>query len=108
MHFVYIDDSKDGTFACFSALIIPASDWQLSLNALIETRRQMHASNGIYVRKEMHATEWNSGKGRIGHFPVDRPTRAMLFNFFLSAITLLPSVQLVNAAAARAHEERSF
>ncbi|HEY2886123.1 MAG TPA: DUF3800 domain-containing protein [Rhizomicrobium sp.] len=108
MHFVYIDDSKDTHLACFSALLVPADKWRASLDWIITLRQQMKVSDGIYVRKELHATKWNSGRGRIAPYPIDKQRRVQLFDFFLAGIAMIPEVQLINAASQLASEERTF
>jgi hypothetical protein len=108
MHFVYIDDSKDWRIACFSALLIPADRWADCLDWLIGLRRDLKASDGIHIRKEIHATDWVGGKGRIGVNFVDKTRRAALFNWLLSGITMMPDAQLINPAVPLAEEDRAF
>ena len=108
MHFVYIDDSGDEAIACFSALIIPADQWRDSLNHLLDVRRQMNASDGIYLKSEMHATDWNGGKGAIARHPISKQRRAQLYDFFVSGIAMMPSAQLINAAVPKAEKDRAF
>jgi len=108
MHFVYIDDSGDDAIACFSALIIPADQWRSLLDHLLSARQQMNESDGIYMKAEMHATDWNGGKGRIARHPVPKARRAQLFDFFLSSVASLPSAQLINAAVPKAEKDRAF
>lgn len=69
MHFVYVDDSGDADVSCFSALIIPADQWRSSLEHLMGVRRIMGASDGIYIAKEIHSTDWLAGKGRVAKSP---------------------------------------
>ncbi len=108
MHFVYIDDSKDAKLACFSALLIPADRWRDSLDHLLGVRALMNKSDGIYIRKEIHATDWNGGKGRIAPDFVNKTRRAALFDFFLTGIAMMPSAQLINAAVPHHEEDRAF
>lgn len=108
MHFVYIDDSKDTAIACFSALIVPADGWRDSLDWLLETKRAMRDAYGIYMRKEIHATDWNGGKGKIAPNLIRKPVRASLFNYFLSGIARMPGARLINAAVPLAQEDRAF
>lgn len=108
MHFVYVDDSKDQKLACFSALLLPADNWRASLDRLLSVRQAMQASDGTYVRKEMHATEWNAGKGRIAPHFVSKQRRASLFDYFLAGIAMVPGAQLINAAVPVAEETRAF
>ena len=108
MHFVYIDDSGDDAMACFSAVIIPADQWRESLDHLLNIRRAMNASDGVYMKKELHSTDWLSGKGRLARQPISKPRRAALFNMFLGAIATVPSAQLINAAVPLAEKTRAF
>ena len=79
MHLVYIDDSKDNRFACFAALLIPADDWRACLDSLIAARRSMQRSDCVYLRTEIHATDWLMGKGRIGRHRISVPDRVRLY-----------------------------
>ena len=108
MHFVYIDDSGDGTIACFSALIIPADAWRASLDHLLGTRRAMRDSDGIRMKVEMHATDWNGGKGELARIPISKERRAQLYNFFLSGISMLPGAQLINVSVPLGEQLRGF
>lgn len=107
MHLVYIDDSKDGTTACFSALAIPADKWHLSLDRMIAIRRILKESDQIPTRFELHATDWLGGKGRMPE-PISRQRRAKIYDYVLAGIAMLPDIQLFNAAGPKAHEERAF
>ena len=108
MHFVYIDDSGDESMACFAALIIPADQWRESLDHLLTARQAMNESDGIYMKTEMHATDWNGGKGAIARHPVSKQRRAELFNEFLAAVAAVPGAQLINAAVPRGEKDRAF
>jgi hypothetical protein len=108
MHFVYIDDSGDGTVACFSALIVPTDQWRSSLNCLLDVRRIMNHTDKIRMKSEMHATDWLGGKGAIAPHPVSKERRARLFDYFLAGIALLPGAQLINAVVPDNEDERGF
>jgi hypothetical protein len=108
MHLVYIDDSKGSGHTCFSAVIIPAERWMEALDHLVGMRAAMHASDNIYTSKELHATEWLGGRGRIAKTPVPKGARVRLFDYVLSAITLLPGVQIINAIDQDHHEDTLF
>lgn len=108
MHFVYVDDSGDADVSCFSALIIPADQWRSSLEHLMGVRRIMAASDGIYIAKEIHSTDWLAGKGRVAKKPVQKQDRARLYDAFLAGIALLPSAQLINTCVPRKEKDRAF
>jgi hypothetical protein len=107
MHLIYVDDSNDGRFACFSALAIPVDNWAMCLDRLIEIRRAMKECDGVPLRMELHATDWLGGKGRMVRH-LDRHDRVRLYNYFLAGITMLPGAQLFNAAVLYQEEERAF
>lgn len=108
MHFIYIDDSKDQKLACFSALIMPTAAWRPNLDAVLSIRRKMRASDGIYMRKELHGTEWNGGKGRLAPHPIGKGRRAQLFDFFLNELAQLQNLKIINAAVPYGEDERAF
>jgi hypothetical protein len=108
MHLVYVDDSKDEKSVCFSAIVIPATLWLEALDHLIGVRQVMKASDGIYTRVELHATDWLGGRGSVAPHTVVRMDRMRLFNFVLSAVVRLPGVDIFNAHGAKASEETLF
>ena len=108
MHLVYIDDSGDNQTICFSAICFPAQDWQTALAHWNAMRKQMRDSDGIYMRKELHATEFVGGQGRIAKHFVPKGARGRLFNFVVSSIALLPNVQIFNACSVRGRHEQLF
>ncbi|WP_421882174.1 DUF3800 domain-containing protein [Pacificispira sp.] len=108
MHLVYIDDAKDDRLACFSAIVIPEDKWQDALVHMVEMRRALWESDNIYKTKEVHATEWVGGRGRVSPRYVPKGARVRLFNYILSSVALLPGAQLFNAAARRRDEDRLF
>lgn len=108
MHFVYIDDSKGERHVCYSAICFPATSWNDALNQLIGVRREMWHSDKIYIRKEIHATDWLGGRGKISPEFVPKAARARLFKFYLDGIAQIPNVQIFNAYAHKTQEERLF
>ena len=66
-------------------------------------RRQLKVSDGIYVYKELHATEFVAGRGRIAPRPVTKFRRSQVFCETLDLVTTLPGAHnWQNAAAAYA------
>jgi hypothetical protein len=108
MHLVYIDDSQSNSRVYYSALIIPAELWQRALDHQLVFRRLMKTQHGIYVKKEMHATEWLGGRGKIAPQLVSKQIRAQLFRDFLTHLTKMPGAQIVNATGHDSKEEVVF
>lgn len=108
MHLVYVDDSKGDRYVCFSAIAIPVASWNDALEHLIRLRREMFASDGIYITKELHATDWLGGRGSVASRFVPKAARARLFKFMLDGIADLPNAQIFNAYGHKTQEERLF
>jgi hypothetical protein len=88
--------------------MLPVEVWLKAFNFLIETRRKMKASHGIYTRTELHATDWIGGRGNVAPGTVVRTERVKLFNFMLAQIVKLPGVNILNAHGPRASEDELF
>ncbi len=108
MHLVYIDDSKDGKAICFSALIIPAERWLEGFNQLLAMRRTMKERGGIYIKQELHATDWVGGRGNVSNRTIVRVERVQIFNWVLRHIVNLPDIQILNAFGSRSKEDELF
>jgi hypothetical protein len=97
MHLVYIDDSRDEELCVFSALAIPADQWQQAFAQVRQFRRDLRKSDGIYVYKELHAWEFVSGRGRISDQTVTKGRRCQIFKEALQMVASLPGARLFNA-----------
>jgi len=106
-YLAYIDDSRDDRFSCFSAVIVPAAKWLTLLDEIIGYRRALKASDGIYVKKEFHATDFVAGRGNLGAV-VSKFRRAQIFNETLDFIASRKGVSIINACVPTAFEERAF
>lgn len=108
MHLVYIDDSKDETTCCFSAIILPAVRWADALEHLIAFRRSIKASHGVYMTMELHATDWLGGRGNVAPHTIVRSERAVIFRQAMQHIALLPECAIINAHGQRRNEFQLF
>lgn len=108
MHLVYIDDSQDEQLCIFSALAIPAEQWQEAFAQVRQFRRHLKQSDGIYVYKELHAWEFVSGRGQIADRVVPKGRRCQLFKEALQTVAGLPGVRLFNAVFPTKQDERAF
>ena len=108
MHICYLDDSGDGTVRAFSVLSIPVQEWHTCFNHVKNYRRVLRDKYGVYVRKELHATEFVGGRGRIAPHSISKENRVRIYNQALLAITRLPGVKLFNAIAAKRDEYTLF
>ena len=108
VYFVYIDDSGDEKTRCFSALLIHESVWKSVTAAIKAHRRALKVSDGMLVTKELHATEFVSGRGRVGTQVVTKGRRCEIFRRTLELIASLPRVRLFNAIGSKANEKAMF
>jgi hypothetical protein len=108
MHFVYFDDSGDEEICVFSALLVPVATWRVCFDQLRLFRRGLKVSDGIYVRKELHAWKFVSGRGRISDRVVTKYRRSLIFKDALSLAARLPGVSLMNGLSTAKDDERVF
>lgn len=108
MRLIYIDESMDGSLQVLSGLVIKDTSWQDAYKLIKDFRLQLNRQYGIYVRKEMHATKWVSGRGRIANRHIPLKERCNIFNDTLRLVTNLPDAMLFNAAFDKKNEDRGF
>ena len=108
MHFVYIDDSGDEKTRCYSALIIHESVWKEGFGIVKGFRRSLKRSDGMFITKELHATEFVAGRGRVGTQIVTKGRRCEIFREALGMIAALPNITMMNAVAPRSKDKQVF
>jgi hypothetical protein len=80
MWFAYLDESKDSNkFYVYSALIVESDTWNSTFRALKAFRQGLRKSHGIYIKQELHAWKFASGKGQIADKPINKADRAKIF-----------------------------
>lgn len=108
VHFVYIDDSGDEQVRAYAAITIAETDWKDVLGRIKQYRRDLKAQYGIFVTKELHATDFVAGRGNIGTRVVPKGLRVQIFRDTLRMVSSLPGVRLFNAIAPKAQEALIF
>ena len=63
----------------YSAIAVPSVAWRDVFDALKGWRRQINESDGIFVTKELHATDFLAGRGRLGPHDVTKHRRSQIF-----------------------------
>lgn len=94
MHLIYIDDSYEKPFQIYAAIAIPAAQWAGCFDAIKQWRRAIKASDGILVTKELHATEFCGGRGRLGTEIVGKYRRSQIFNEALSLLNNMDGLKI--------------
>jgi hypothetical protein len=108
MHICYMDDSGEDDIRGFSLLTVGANQWKECFAAVKAYRQQLRDSDGIFVTKELHATKFLSGHGRISQHHIPLLRRCEIYRDCLSSVCKLPGVRLFNAIGKRQNEERLF
>lgn len=72
MWFAYLDESKQDNRICvYSALVVDGNAWNEVFAAVKALRRELRDRHGIFINKELHASKFAAGKGRIAPRPID-------------------------------------
>jgi hypothetical protein len=98
MRFIYVDESHDDQLYVLSAMALPADSWSQALDQVVQYRRDLKRTDGIYVSTEFHAWKFVSGRGNIADRIVTKARRCEIFVETLKFMTTLPGIKLFNAA----------
>jgi hypothetical protein len=98
MEIAYIDESYDDQVFAMSALIIPMHAWKESFAALKQFRKELKTDHGIFTSKELHATDFVAGRGRISPDVVAKGTRARIFHQTMELVCSLPGAAVISGA----------
>ena len=96
MHLVYIDDSYERPYQIYSAIAVDAVRWRDAFNTLKGWRSQLRDSDGIFVTKELHATDFVAGRGRLGPYVVTKHRRAQIFFHALKLLNRTEGIHIFN------------
>ena len=92
----YVDESYDREKFCLSALGIRHTEWRECFLRVRQHRAILKQDYGIFLRKEIHAHDFVSGRGRIADRVVGKYDRVRIFEGLLRLLAQLPSVMLIN------------
>lgn len=92
----YVDESYDDKKFCLSAIAIRHTEWNECFNLVREHRKQLKQDYGIFLRKEIHATDFIAGRGRISDRGIGKWERSRLFLGLLQLVARLPKVFCFN------------
>jgi len=107
MLFAYLDESKEqNSFFVYSALVVNGDRWPIAFDKVKEFRRRLRAEHGIYMAKELHASEFAAGKGQISDRVLDKPTRAEIFKQVLTFIATAKEFAIMSSV--NQFQDRAF
>ncbi|WP_283745778.1 DUF3800 domain-containing protein [Sideroxydans sp. CL21] len=92
----YVDESYDDNKFCLSAIGIRHGDWHECFSRLRQHRALLKQDFGIFLRKEIHAHEFVSGRGRVSEQLIGKYQRSRIFDQLLSSVAQLPNAMLIN------------
>ncbi len=92
----YVDESYDSEKFCLSAICIRHQDWKDCLREIRQYRQILKRDYGIYIRKELHAHKFISGRGKISDRTLSKWERSRIFFNVLNMISRLPHIKLIN------------
>jgi hypothetical protein len=92
----YIDESYDDKKFCLSAIAIRHTEWKECFNLVREHRKKLKQDHGIFLRKEIHATDFVAGRGRISDREIGKWERSRIFFGLLELVARLPKVLCFN------------
>ncbi|HHY65187.1 MAG TPA: DUF3800 domain-containing protein [Clostridiaceae bacterium] len=102
MYIYYIDDSGDQNvnIHIFTAIGVPSHYWNEVFNTLKRFRKYLKDEYGIRLAKELHATEFLAGRGKLGNRIVSKWERAEIFKKCLRTLAWFEcyGVECINVA----------
>lgn len=102
MYIYYIDDSGDQNhnINIFTAIGIPSHYWNTIFNTIKTFRKYLKDIYGIRLAKELHATDFIAGRGKLGNRLVSKYERAEIFKKSLKMLAWLEryDVECINVA----------
>ncbi len=100
MFVFYVDASFDQEKFVVSALRLPLAEWRECFDRAKQFRQDLKKQYGIYVRKELHARDFVSGRGDYSSKMLSKGLRCRIFGEILTSITALPEVEIINVCVA--------
>lgn len=92
----YVDESWDKGKFCLTAISIKYSDWHACLKLAQDHKKNLKRNYGLLYRREWHATDLVSGRGRIADKDISKYVRSRIFRGLLQLIAQMPGVMLFN------------
>lgn len=100
----YVDESYDAQKFVLSAVCIRHGEWRQCFDRVREFRVLMKQEHGLFLRKEIHASEFLSGRGRVSDKDIGKWQRSRIFRSLLQVVASLPQVLVFNVCLEKAGE----
>jgi len=92
----YVDESWDDKKFCLTAICLKYSNWHACLKLIQEHKKNLKKDHGMLYRREFHATDLVSGRGRISDKFISKHARSRIFYGLLELLARMPGVMLFN------------
>ena len=96
MHLIYIDDSFEKPHQIYSAIAVPAHLWRPFFQHVKAWRQELKRTDGILITKELHATEFAGGRGRLGPRVVGKYRRSQIFREAMLMLNSFEGIKIFN------------
>lgn len=108
MFLFYVDGSADHHYYTFSGIGVPEENWRTVFDGVKDFRSKLRKQYGIFIRKELHAWKFLSGRGRPSDTHLSKPTRATIFREALALLTSFEPLGVLVFNAALNNEDWAF
>jgi len=95
MYLIYVDESYDETHFAYSAIFVPAFEWNRVFADIIKWRKDLFLTHRIPLDYELHATDFVGGRGEPNENR-DKDYRASIFKSAFSVIENINGISLIN------------
>lgn len=92
MYLIYINESYDATHFAYSALFVPAFEWNRVFEDILKWRRDLFDKHNIPLDYELHATDFVGGRGE----PNENRDKTYRAGIFASAFTIFDAIEGVS------------
>ena len=103
MFIFYIDASANRQLFVLSALRLTSERWREAFDQIKGFRRNLKNRYGVYVKKELHATDLVAWRGKYGSKPIGKYLRSQIFREVLKFTTTLPDAEILNVCITVPH-----
>jgi hypothetical protein len=103
----YMDESYDESVFAMVALVLPVHAWRPAFEHVQSYRKHLKTRYGIFTSKELHATQFVAGRGRIAPTVIPKGLRAAIFREYVQIHTAIPGASVIAGAWTRADTPHS-
>lgn len=98
MEFAYLDESYDTSTFTMACILIPDHVWASAFERVKKARKVLKEKYGIFTSKELHATDFLAGRGRIADRVVPKALRADIYRKFFEFIPTIAGIRIIGGA----------